>query len=505
MTIQDWLTLRTFNHHQFSDLNHLVHLKQQHQVTISLCLPTLNEAKTIGTIVRTLSRTLQKKYPLVDEILVIDSGSRDETVSIARKAGARVYSAADILPENGSIRGKGENLWKSLYIAQGDILVWIDTDIRNIHPRFVYGLLGPLLTTPEIGFVKGFYRRPLQVGKKLQPQGGGRVTEILVKPFLNAFFPQLAAFQQPLSGEYAGRRQLMERIPFFTGYGVETGMLIDLESRFGLHRMAQVDLEVRVHRNQDLYALKKMAMGILRVLFLRAEQQGKMIVLDSFKPNLLDVVKSDLLGYQLQFTEINEVERPPMITIPAYQQKIGVNEEQLAMFQETNAQLPVASIGQFLDSRLVVLNGAGTHKKEVLWEISNLLYHQGVVPNPGELLSQFYRREFQGATGLEKGVAIPHAMYANVKTLKIAIYRPVQGVDFNALDATPATLIVAVVAPLSRRQQYLSVLSSLSRILRNKRFRHLLQEAQTPREVVKILKKADVLLRLNREFQEAEG
>ncbi len=505
MHIQEWLKLRTFHHHQFSDISSLLDLKRQKHTTISLCLPTLNEEATIGKIISTLSKHLQQKFPLIDEIIVIDSGSEDDTVRIARKAGAQVYYSQDILPEHGTVRGKGENLWKSLHVANGDIIVWIDTDIRNIHPRFVYGLVGPLLYNREIGYVKGFYRRPLQVGKKLQPVGGGRVTEILVKPFFNALFPQLAAFQQPLSGEYAGRRELLERVPFFTGYGVETGLLIDLEARFGLQRLAQVDLEVRVHRNQDLHALKKMAMGILRVLFLRAEQQGKLILLDTFKNHLMDIYKHEQLGYELSLTEISEIERPPIITVPAYQQKQGLDEEQLVIMRDNRSRRPITSISPFLDSRLVVLNGTATSKKEVLWDLCKLFYNHGVVQNPGELMHQFCRREAIATTGMEKGIAIPHAIYANVKTLKIAIYRPLNPIDFAALDARPTSLILAVVAPLPRRQQYLNVLASLSRTLRNSRFRVMLEQAQSPKEVVRILKKADVLLKLNREFQEAEG
>jgi len=503
MTIQDWLTLRTYHHTQFADIRYLLELKERQDVTISLCLPTLNEASTIGPIITTLSRHLQKKFPLIDEILVIDSGSEDNTVTIARNAGARVFFSGNILPENGMVRGKGENLWKSLFVAKGDIIVWVDTDIRNMHPRFVYGLVGPILTNRDIGYVKGFYRRPLQVGKKLQPVGGGRVTEILVKPFFNALFPNLAVFQQPLSGEYAGRREILERVPFFTGYGVETGLLIDLEARFGLQRMAQVDLEVRIHRNQDLQALKKMAMGILRVLFLRAEQHGKLLLLDTFKNHLLEIFKHEHFGYQMNFTEINEIERPPMITVPAYQKKYGLDEEHLALLQEVPSPLPFKSISPYLDTRLIILNGTATTKKSVLWELSNLLYHRGVVSNPGELLHQFYRRESLATTGMEKGIAIPHAIYPQVKQLKIAIYRPQQGVDFGALDAAPTHLIFAVVAPISRRPQYLNVLSVLARILRNRRFRTLLMAAKTPIELLQILKKADAMLRLNREFQES--
>jgi glucosyl-3-phosphoglycerate synthase len=262
MDLERWLGERTFHHSQFSDIAHLVKLKRAQGLTISLCFPSLNEQKTIGREIRVLKRALMDRHRLLDEILVVDSGSTDRTRKIAARQGAAVHLADDHLPEMGRLRGKGENLWKSLYLAKGNILVWIDADIRNIHPKFVYGLVGPLLMYPEIGYVKAFYRRPIRTGRRLRP-GGGRVTELLVRPFLSLLYPDLSLMAQPLSGEYAGRRSVLERVPFLSGYAVEVGLLIDIEQRFGIQSIAQVDLDVRVHRNQPIDRLRSMSSAIV--------------------------------------------------------------------------------------------------------------------------------------------------------------------------------------------------------------------------------------------------
>ena len=196
--------------------------------------------------------------------MVIDSDSTDRTVAIADRAGRAVVRHSQILPQLGSVTGKGEALWKSLHVLDGDIVAWIDTDISNIQPRFVTGLLGPLLREPRIQYVKGFYRRPIKEGDKLMPEGGGRVTELMARPLINLFFPELSGMIQPLSGEYAGRRALLERVPFFTGYAVEIGLLIDIIEQLGLPAIGQVDLERRIHRNQPLGNLSQMAYVILQ-------------------------------------------------------------------------------------------------------------------------------------------------------------------------------------------------------------------------------------------------
>lgn len=503
MNISDWVNLRTFHHRQFSDITSLLELKKSHHTSVSLCLPTLNEVNTLGRIIKILRRELQLRFPLIDEILVVDSGSTDGTVELARKMGVPVYFADQILPQVGSVRGKGENLWKSLYAARGDIIVWVDTDIENMHPRFVYGLLGPMLFQKEIGFVKGFYRRPLRVGKKLAPVGGGRVTEILVKPFFNMLFPQLALFQQPLSGEYAGRREILERIPFFTGYGVETAMLIDIEARFGLARMAQVDLEVRIHRNQDLEALKKMAYGILRILLMRAEQQGKVILMESIKNQLVSLIHSTQRRYEIVLQEIQEIERPPIILQEAYQKLRKLEEDDLILVQEVQKRrkMPLASLSPYLDPGLMILEGMSHRKDRVLEELSRLCFERGVVPSAAQLLHEFMKRETSLSTGVGEGIAIPHAMYPGVRKLQVLLYRNVGGVHFDALDGAPVRLVLAVVAPPDRRSQYLDVLSSISSVVKDVRIRELLLRAETAEEVITILRKAEIMKRFERELR----
>jgi glucosyl-3-phosphoglycerate synthase len=250
MNIEQWLRDNTFHHSAFWDMRHLVEAKQAQDLTISLCIPTLNEEKTIGKEVVLFRSELMTRYPLIDEIAVIDSGSEDQTREIASSFGADVYLSSEILPEVGEKRGKGENLWKAIYQLRGDIIVYVDADIKNIHPRFAYGLIAPLVYRPEIKYVKAFYQRPLAYSTEVRPSGGGRVTEILVRPLFSLFFPELAALMQPLSGEYAVRREVLQEISFPVGYGVETSHLLDVYQRWGLAAFGQTDRDMRVHRNQ---------------------------------------------------------------------------------------------------------------------------------------------------------------------------------------------------------------------------------------------------------------
>ncbi|MBE9543027.1 MAG: glucosyl-3-phosphoglycerate synthase, partial [Proteobacteria bacterium] len=259
----NWLDKNTFHYSDFKDLFRLVEKKQKKGLKISLCLPTLNEEKTIAKEIIIMKSELMTRYPLVDEIVVIDSGSTDNTVNIAKSFGADVYDANNILPHLEHFKGKGENLWKALYITKGDIIVYIDADIKNIHHRFAYGLIGPLLLYDNIKYAKAFYDRPISIGKnKLRPTGGGRVTELVIRPLFSLFFPELTQIIQPLSGEYAGYREVLEKIPFPIGYGVETSMILDIYEKWGLDVIAQVDLDRRIHRNQDTKALGRMSFAI---------------------------------------------------------------------------------------------------------------------------------------------------------------------------------------------------------------------------------------------------
>jgi glucosyl-3-phosphoglycerate synthase len=255
--------VRTFHHAAFP-AEQLVATKGDQR--ISLCLPARDEAATVGTIVHRARRALVDDVPLLDEILVVDDHSTDATAARAAAAGARVVAAAEIAPEHGTGPGKGQALWKSVLAAEGDLLVWCDSDLREFDPAFVAGLLGPLLQEPDVAFVKGFYERPETGG---QP-GGGRVTELLARPALALLHPALASLVQPLSGEYAARRSLVERLPFVEGYGVDVGLLLDAHAAVGSRGLAQVDLGARLHRNRNLAELSVQATEVLHTILDRA-------------------------------------------------------------------------------------------------------------------------------------------------------------------------------------------------------------------------------------------
>ncbi|HET7143676.1 MAG TPA: glucosyl-3-phosphoglycerate synthase, partial [Anaerolineales bacterium] len=304
---------------EFADLKFLLSLKQKQNLTISLALPALNEEQTVGKVLKTLKNALMTRIPLLDEIMLIDSNSTDRTRQIAEKIGVPVHIHQKILPQYGLRKGKGEALWKSLYCTSGDIIIWVDTDIVNIHPRFIYGLIGPLLLRPEIDFAKGFYRRPLKVGNKMQAGSGGRVTELTARPLLNLFYPELSGIVQPLSGEYGGRRKALEQLPFFSGYGVEIGLLIDMFEKFGLTSIAQVDLLERIHHNQPLDALGKMSFAIIQAVIRKLEVKYGQGILENINKTM-KMIRYEQDRFFLDIEEIAEGERPPMIEIPEYPQ-----------------------------------------------------------------------------------------------------------------------------------------------------------------------------------------
>jgi glucosyl-3-phosphoglycerate synthase len=324
MNIDKWLKSNTFHHSEFWDLNQLVEEKQRQGLKISLCIPTLNEEKTIGKEIVIFKSELMKRYPLLDEIAVIDSGSDDKTLEVASAFGADVYLAADILPDQGVKRGKGENLWKAVYQLKGDIIVYVDADIKNIHPRFVSGLVAPLIYRPKVKYVKAFYDRPLAFSQGVRPSGGGRVTEILVRPLFSLFLPELTAIVQPLSGEYAVRREVLEAIPFPIGYGVETSHLIDVYSKWGLEAFAQTDLDQRVHRNQETRALGRMSFGILQTFLSRLRALGILKNLPDLSNTLRQFQVKDSAFEQIEY-DIQEEERPPMLSVPAYRKKYQIS------------------------------------------------------------------------------------------------------------------------------------------------------------------------------------
>jgi glucosyl-3-phosphoglycerate synthase len=321
----NWLDKNTFHHSAFSDLNQLVDVKQQRNVTISLCLPTLNEEKTIAKEIIIMKSELMTRYPLIDELVVIDSGSTDNTAEIAKSFGADVHDANDILPRLEKFKGKGENLWKALYITRGDIIIYLDADIKNIHHRFAYGLIGPLLLHDHIKYAKAFYDRPISIGKnKIRPTGGGRVTELVIRPLFSLFFPELTQIIQPLSGEYAGFREIFEKIPFPIGYGIETSMILDIYERWGLDVIAQVDLDRRIHRNQDTKALGRMSFAILKTFINRQKRLGLIQLKNQFFD---EIIQCNLVDsqYKPDVMKIVGHERPPIIEIPEYCEKFNIS------------------------------------------------------------------------------------------------------------------------------------------------------------------------------------
>lgn len=311
-TLDDWFTRRTFSPDDL-DLDALIARKRATGQTVSLVLPARNEADTIVGVIEA-GRSLVGR--LVDELVVIDGGSSDGTAELAAAAGAIVYDDNRIMSDFGRARGKGDALWRSLRVTAGDIVAFVDTDIRNPDPRFVWGIVAPLLLDDGIDYVKAFYDRPIDAGGVLQPSGGGRVTELLARPLLNLFWPELAGLVQPLSGEYAGRRTVLERVPFFTGYGVELGLLLDILVLRGADAIAQVDIGRRVHRNQQLPSLSRMAFAIARVALERLSSADRARFADELGTRYVQFSRDDHGRITVEPTDVADVERPPIASLP---------------------------------------------------------------------------------------------------------------------------------------------------------------------------------------------
>jgi glucosyl-3-phosphoglycerate synthase len=304
--VERWLTTRSWS---LTDrpLHQLLAAKQRTNQSVSVVLPALNEEETVGDIVSVIRHDLMQQVPLVDEIVVVDSGSTDRTSQVAAAAGATVVHRDDILPRLPAVPGKGEVLWRSLLVTRGDIVCFIDADLKEFSSDFVSGIVGPLLTDPAVDLVKGMYDRPLG-GAAGQ---GGRVTELMARPLLNMHWPQLAGFVQPLGGEYAARRSLLEQLPFPVGYGVELGMLVDALHLVGLDALAQVDVGVRKHRHQDGQALGRMSAAIYRTAQLRLAR-GHLI-----RPSLTQFERG-ADGFEPRTYSVDTEERPPMVEIVEY-------------------------------------------------------------------------------------------------------------------------------------------------------------------------------------------
>jgi glucosyl-3-phosphoglycerate synthase len=315
--VEAWSTYRTASAEHWT-ARQLVQAKGD--VRVSVVMPAHDEEATVGPIVATIRRYLMERLPLVDELIVVDSRSNDRTAAVAEAAGARVVSQDDITRELPRLDGKGDALWAGLAVASGDVIAFVDADLREFQPHFVTGLLGPLLTDSSVAFVKGFYHRPLVGATGVEADGGGRVTELVARPLLNLFWPELAGFVQPLAGEYAGRRDILEQIPFVSGYGVEAAMLIDLLELVGLDALAQVDLGERLHRHQATEALGRMSAQILLTAWSRLHRQDLAATpappssfLTQFRRGGTDALPN--LDREIVVSDVSVQERPPLIEL----------------------------------------------------------------------------------------------------------------------------------------------------------------------------------------------
>jgi glucosyl-3-phosphoglycerate synthase len=294
-----WHRRNTFHHEAFP-VSRL--LDERDRPSVSVCLPARNEERTIGSLLERLIPL--RDVALIDQIAVVD-GSTDGTAAIARALGAEVYPQDELMPELGQVLGKGDAMWRALSVLRGELVCFLDADSERFGPHFASGLLGPLICDQRIVFVKARYRRPFRVGSLTLPDEGGRVTELMARPLLNLFYPELAGFQQPLAGEFAARRSLLERLPFVTGYGVEIGLLIDAYTAVGLNGLAQVDLDLRQNAHQPLRRLAPMAAAVLRTVAVRLEREGRLS--GQLPATLLLPEAGEMRG-----VTVEALERPPL-------------------------------------------------------------------------------------------------------------------------------------------------------------------------------------------------
>ena len=337
--VESWLKNNTYDLEKFMDLQSLEILKKKNGCSVAVVIPTLEEEGTIGFVLECMIEKLIYKYKIIDELIVIDGGSMDKTKEICNEFNEVLfYNQNDILKNISSNKGKGEALWKSLYVTKSDIIIYVDSDIKNFDERFVVGILGPLLYNDQIKFVKGFYKRPYIGSEGSITNEGGRVTELCARPLLNILYPELSGFIQPLGGEYGGYRDILENVKYTSGYGVEVQTLIEIYEKFGLDSIAQCNLIERQHRHQPINSLSKMSSAILQTI-LRRHLDSNILNSGIFIKNLIKqnnkFIKSrseeqlhcncsgeNLDNDNFKFAFINETELPNMSEV----KKLDFNE-----------------------------------------------------------------------------------------------------------------------------------------------------------------------------------
>ena len=337
--VESWLKNNTYDLEKFMDLQSLEILKKKNGYSVAVVIPTLEEEGTIGFVLECMIEKLIYKYKIIDELIVIDGGSMDKTKEICNEFNEVLfYNQNDILKNISSNKGKGEALWKSLYVTKSDIIIYVDSDIKNFDERFVVGILGPLLYNDQIKFVKGFYKRPYIGSEGSITNEGGRVTELCARPLLNILYPELSGFIQPLGGEYGGYRDILENVKYTSGYGVEVQTLIEIYEKFGLDSIAQCNLIERQHRHQPINSLSKMSSAILQTI-LRRHLDSNILNSGIFIKNLIKqnnkFIKSrseeqlhcncsgeNLDNDNFKFAFINETELPNMSEV----KKLDFNE-----------------------------------------------------------------------------------------------------------------------------------------------------------------------------------
>lgn len=313
-TIEPWILKNTFSLGEFEDIDRLVQAKNNRHISITLVLPALNEEKTVGQVIDAFKGPLMEQQPLLDEIILMDSNSSDQTRTIAAGRGIPVYIHQQVRPDLGAYAGKGETMWKSLFVTRGDIIVFVDTDLSNPNPAFVTGLVAPLLLDERLNFIKGFYRRPVRVVNEFVEVGGGRVTELAARPLLNLWYPELGGLFQPLAGTIAARADILRELHFLTGYGVEIGHIIEYARRFGVDGLAQSELGEIIHRNQPLEALSKMSFQVLEAFF----QLSPGVLSPGSVERMNGILRQPFLsetGFTLLQTQLAQQMRPPVSSV----------------------------------------------------------------------------------------------------------------------------------------------------------------------------------------------